>query len=317
MPKDEAGNEIPQTVEENKTVSEVTNKEIAEIKEVNEEPKTEEPKTEEQKEVAEKKGIFATIKDLVTGNKEQVNEEPAGNIPAQFIEAASAAGLTEQQIIDFATKGNDGKEYSDEELLSQIPYLKQPGSDTTEVVESKVKKEVVKEPKKEVEKEQSDTEKKLADALTRIEQLETSDKQKLEQNSQQQLVAQATRVTSALDDLSKEYEVFATYETLPRFPNGMIIPNSPANVARNQVWELAQELTTAGKDFETSLQIAINSYKGQNLEKDAQRNVIKGLKRNEKRLTPKHASHEKTVAKPESGADVVRQAGKKHGLEIR
>lgn len=310
---DTQGNEIQKTVEEeNKTVSEVTNEEVTEIKEVNEESKTE-----EQKEAVEKKGIFDTIKSFVTGKKEQVNDEPGDTIPAQFIEAAEAAGLTEQQIIDFATKGNDGKEYSDEQLLSQIPYLKQPDSETAKVVESETKKEVVKELKKEGEKEQSDTEKKLADALTRIEQLETSDKQKLEQNSQQRLVAQATRVTSALDDLSKEYGVFATYESLPRFPNGMIIPNSPANVARNQVWGLTQDLVTAGKDFETSLQIAISSYKGQNLEKDAQRNVIKDLKRNEKRLTPKHSSHEKTVTKPESGADVVRQAGKKHGLEIR
>ena len=308
---DAQGNEIQQTVEkENKTVSDVTHKEEEEITKVNEEPKTE-----EQKEAAEKKGIFSAIKNLISGKKE---DGPGNIIPADFIKAATDAGFTDQQITDFATTGNDGKEYTDEELLSQIPFLKQPNVEADKSVKSTTKKEVVKEePKKEDEKIETDTEKKLTAALARIEKLEKSDKEKLEQNSQQQLVTQASRATDALDVLSKDYPVFGTFKTLPRFPNGVIIPNSPANLARNEVWELARSLNTAERDFESSLQIAINSYKGQHLEKDAQRNVIKGLKRNEKRLTPKHTSHDKHVNKPTSGADVVRQAGKKQGLEIR
>jgi len=132
----------------------------------------------------------------------------------------------------------------------------------------------------------------------------------------------ASRATKLMDEQSKKFEIFGIYEagkpnSMPRFPVGRLVPSSPQMKARNEVWGLALDLNEkAGMDFEQALSTSLNAFKGKNLAKDVKRNLIKDLKKSEKKLSAKHSSHEQ-VKTGLSGPDVIREVGKKHGLEIR
>jgi hypothetical protein len=80
---------------------------------------------------------------------------------------------------------------------------------------------------------------------------------------------------------------------------------------------LAYDLTIkAGIHFDKALEISVNAFKGKNLAKDVERNLVRDLKANEKRLSAKHTSHE-SVKTNMTGVDIIRSVGKKHGVEIR
>ena len=314
MAKDDAGNEIEQVVDNNVVVDKKE-----EDVEVKEEVKDEDL-NDDQKEAKSKKGIFEKITNIIKGKKDDDsdNDVVGNDIPSEFVTAALEAGYTQEQIEDFAV------DYTDTELLNQIPYLKQSSVDSDKSDKTTKKDEVTqdKEPekkeadKKSAEDENADLKEVVRKLQEKVDKLEESDKKNIDKESQEVMVQQATKATKAMDDLSKEYEVFGTYEKLPRFPDGKIIPNSPANIARNEVWSLTVALANSGTDFDSALQTAIHAYKGQHLEKVAERNVIKSLKRNEKKLTPKHTSHE-PAAKAMSGPELIRATGKKLGVDIR
>jgi hypothetical protein len=96
------------------------------------------------------------------------------------------------------------------------------------------------------------------------------------------------------DDTSKEFEVFGVTEKLPKFPDGRLVPNSPQMKARQEVWDTGIKLYQSGVDFDTAMSISLNAYKGANLGKQIERNVIKDLKNREKKLSGKRVNHEAT-----------------------
>lgn len=283
-----------------------------------------------QSETSEKKpGIFETIKNIIRrkpddGTADADDDSDGGgdtdgsttveeNIPAQFTEAAINAGMSSEQIAEFAS------DYTDAELLEQIPTLKAQVSENSDESEQLSKKEA------------GDTENKDGDGATddakdeeikllkeRLDKVEKGQLQNSEKEVQNQFVSRATAANKRMDELSKEFEVFGTYKTLPRFPhNKAIIPTSPQAKARNEVWGLAEDLhTKAGMDFNTALDISLDAFKGKHLTADVKRNLVKDLKRNEKQLSAKRSSHE-AVKTDLSGPDLIREVGKKHGLEIR
>ena len=284
-----------------------------------------------QKETSEKKpSIFDTIKNIIrrkpddgtaddsdSGDGTDGGASAGENIPTQFTEAAIAAGMNAEQIAEFAS------DYTDAELLEQIPTLKAQVSENSDESEQLSKKETGDTQKDTGDKDDSkstddakDEEIKLL--KERLDKVEKGQLQNSEKEVQNQFVSRATAANKRMDELSKEFEIFGTYKTLPRFPhNNAIIPTSPEAKARNEVWGLAEDLhIKAGMDFNTALDISLDAFKGKHLATDVKRNLVKDLKRNEKQLSAKRSSHE-AVKTALSGPDLIREVGKKHGLEIR
>jgi len=283
---------------------------------------------EETKETRE--GLISKIKNIIKRKPDDGVDDGDGSatvddgtgegkdIPAEFTDAAIKSGMTPQQVEDFTS------DYTDAELLEQIPYLLaqvSENSDKSGQLSQKETGDAQQQVEKKDDKKSGDTDEKdvkiklLEERLAKVEKGQQTSTDK---DAQDKLISMASRATKRMDDLSKEFEVFGTYETLDRFPhNNEIIPTSPAAKVRNEVWGLAYDLSEkAGIDFDSALEISINAYKGKNLVKDAKRNLVKDLKKNEKRLSAKHTSHV-SVKTDLSGADVIRAVGKQHGLEIR
>ena len=225
--------------------------------------------------------------------------------------------MSPEQISEFAFG------YTDAELLEQIPTLKAQVSENSDESEQLSKKETGDTQKNtgdkdgdKVKDDAKDEEIKLL--KERLDKVEKGQLQNSEQEVQNQFISRATAANKRMDELSKEFEIFGTYKTLPRFPhNQAIIPTSPQAKARNEVWGLAEDLhMKAGMDFDIALNISLDAFKGKHLTADVKRNLVKDLKRNEKQLSAKRSSHE-AVKTDLSGPELIREIGKKHGLEIR
>jgi hypothetical protein len=249
-------------------------------------------------------------------NQDDAAANPDGDkdVPEAFIDAATTAGWSEQEIADFAS------DYTNDELLGHIEYITKSSEKPAKEQDDSQNKDDKDGENKDGTKDGSDKDDKdvlIEELRDRITKLESANEKSSEKEQADDLVKKATRATDVLDKLSETFPVFGVFEkgkpnSLPRFPDGTIIPNSPANKARNQVWQLASTLESAGEDFEVALSIAINAFKGANLEKTVKRNLISSLKRSEKKLSAKHSSHD-PVHKAKSGADVVRQVMNKYG----
>lgn len=282
-----------------------------------------------QKVVDEKKpSIFDTIKNIIRrkpddGTVDADDSDGGGgtdggasegkDIPAQFTEAAIAAGMNPKQISEFAS------DYNDAELLEQIPALKLQVSENSDESEQLSKKEAGDTENKDDSKSTDDAKDEEIKLLKeRLDKVEKGQLQNSEQEVQNQFISRATAANKRMDELSKEFEIFGTYKTLPRFPhNKAIIPSSPQAKARNEVWGLAEDLHIKnGMDFDQALEISLNAFKGKHLTADVKRNLVKDLRKNEKQLSAKRSSHE-AVKTDMTGVEVIREVGKKHGLEIR
>lgn len=286
-----------------------------------------------QKETSEKKPtIFETIKNIIRrkpddGTADADDDSDGGggtddgadstsvgkDIPAQFTEAAIAAGMNAEQISEFAS------DYNDAELLEQIPTLKAQVSENSDESEQLSKKETGDTENKDDSKSTDDAKDEEIRLLKeRLDKVEKGQLQNSENEVQNQLVSRATAANKRMDELSKEFEIFGMYKTLPRFPhNKAIIPTSPQAKARNEVWGLADDLhIKAGMDFDMALNISLDAFKGKHLTADVKRNLVKDLKRNEKQLSAKRSSHE-AVKTDLTGPELIREVGRTHGLEIR
>lgn len=297
-----------------------------------EQQQTSETQTETKTEPEKRAGLMKFIGNIIRrkpdDGKGQNADADAGTgtevgeaVPVEFSDAATKVGMSPQQIEDFSS------DYTNEELLKQVPLLLAQHSENSDKSEQLSQKEsgVVQEQQQEAaatEKkvEESETEKDVEIKLLRerLDKVEASQQKSSKRSQEDALVSMASRATKRMDELSKKFEVFGTYDKLPRWPhNNQIIPNSPAAIARNKVWGLAYDLTTkAGIPFDNALNISVNAYKGENLAKDVERNLVRDLKANEKRLTAKHTSHE-SVKTNMTGVDIIRSVGKKHGVDIR
>lgn len=278
-----------------------------------------------------KKGILDTIKNIIkrtpdkggddTDGDDETNSDSSNgsdskvtddDIPEQFIEVATAANWSEQQIIDHA------KKFSNAELLSQIDFLQNQDSDSEDGSDKSDSKADDSGESKKKSGESDDTKADDKDAYTkkleeRIAKLEKDSAEKNDSDSKKELVAMAVRASTVMDEVSEQYDgVFGKHDELPRFPDGTVIPNSPENIARNQVWELTRTLAGTGMDFESALSTSLNAYKGENLGKTAERNVVKQLRRSAKKVSPKRHSTTAT-SKAKTGPEVVREVLKKHG----
>ena len=242
------------------------------------------------------------VKNFVSGSTE--TEEEGADIPDEFTEVASKAGWTNEDIVKFTA------DYSDEELLEMIPSLT---TDSVKTEKPEEKSEVVK--KAEVKVEDSQEDEKTKKLLGRIEALEKVQGKSQEETEKQELAGRVHRAHQIFDEASKEFEVFGKTDKLPKFPGGQIIPTSPQIKARNEVWDLAVILCESGMGFDNAMSVSLDAYKGKNLVKDVKRSIIKDLKKNEKKLSGKHTSHESANV-AEYGPDVIREVARRAGRDI-
>jgi hypothetical protein len=269
-----------------------------------EEPQIDENLEQEVQEPESRETVIEKIKSKISNFMGNAQEEEAGEpVPEGFAEAAQNLGWSAEDIAEFA----DG--YSDEELLEMIPSLV-----VEEPEESEPPAETPEEEEKEVEDSQEDE--KIQKLLARIDALEKAQETVNDQNKKQEDKNRVKKASSLFDKLSDEYEVFGKTEGLPRFPDGRLVPNSPALKARNEVWNVAHSLAETGMAFDSAMDVAVNAYKGKHLAADVKRNMIKDLKNHESKLSGKHTSHESQEYADLSGPDVIREVARRHGREI-
>lgn len=265
-----------------------------------------------------KTDIVDEIKNIIKGNADndadnkddgKGNDSEGDDIPDEFTEAALKEGWTKEEIEAWTSDLTDDelREYAkDLFLLSEIKE----GSDKSE--QSSKEGDTIKKDDKVKDGAKDEVIVKLTE---RLDKLEKGQEKNIERGAQEKRESQALRASQVMDELSKEFEIFGTFDKLLRFPDGRIVSNSPQVKARNEVWGLASDLhEKAGMDFEKALSTSLDAFKGKNLAKDVKRNLIKDLKKSEKRLSPKHSSHEQ-VKTGLSGAEVIREVQKKHGVD--
>ncbi len=287
----------------------------------------------EQQEETEKKGFFAELKEKFWGKeekkeedkeddkKEDKQEEIEEDIPDEFTQAALKAGWTEQDIVEFA--GN----YDNKRLVALIPYL------ATE--EKKEEKPVKEEKKEEVKKEEykpPTNMEELIQQVTKVVDAKYQEKfaeteKKLSAYEQERSVKEQQRYIDTangfFDRAAKDFPVFGKTEELLTFPQGtpnagQLVPSGPAFEARDAVWKTATAFYKMGESWENSLKEALDWYKGKQMEKEIHQKVIKDLKSNEKRLSPKRTEHkmEKRYAnEQEEKVDVILNAARSAGVK--
>jgi len=306
MPENGTENSQEQNVEQDVDVKDKEQQETKSDERQDETKETNETKT----------GIVDKIKSIIKGNTDNTvdskgSDSDGDDIPDEFTEAALKDGWTEEQIKEWAS------DYTDDELreyakdLAPLSGIK---GDSDKSEQSSKEGDTQQSIKKDDKVKDDAKDEVIAKLTERLDKLEKGQEKNIERDAQEKLASQASRATQVMDELSKEFEVFGTFDKLPRFPDGSIVPSSPQCKARNEVWGLVLDLhEKAGMDFEQALSTSLDAFKGKNLVKDVKRNLIKDLKKSEKQLSAKHSSHEQ-VKTGLSGAEVIREVQKKHGV---
>jgi len=298
-------------------IEDVVEEEVKEEETKEEEVKEEEVNSSGDKEF-DKKGFIKKMLEKVSGGKkvepdeEDIVEEEQGElISEKFISAATDLGWDEDDIVEFA------KDYSDAELDEMIPFLS--------VEESQPDSDSVKADEKVLQEDEPD--KKESEELKAIKQEMADLKKEIGISKETQLAKEQLDLGKRVDDIfdraGEKFKVFGITEELPKFPagprKGQLIPTSPAYKARNEVFGIAAKFMASGSSVDEAMENALDWYKGKNLEKDVKRNLVKDLKRSEKKLSAKRMGKENVKTyedEDERKADVVREVARKKGIEL-
>jgi len=256
--------------------------------------------------------------------EEETEETKELDIPEEFIKAAKENGWTDKEIIGFASDYRaDGA--TDEELIEMIPFL-------LEEEESKEQEET---PAKDSETQNADDEpipKDKVEALkeeirkefqAEIKELKESKVKTDEVQETQRATDVRNTVNHAFDEMGKDFKVFGNTDKLPIFPagpkKGEYVPTSPEMKARSEVYAKAYPYIQSGIPVKEAMKVALTWYKGEHLEADIKRSLIKDLKKSEKKLSAKRTSKE-TVQSFEDEEDykkafILREA-EKRGMKL-
>jgi hypothetical protein len=261
--------------------------------------------------------IVKKIKENVLGETDSKEKDEEGNdIPDEFTTACLKQGWSEDEIKEFAADLDDAA------LLSLIPeLLNEEKQEKSESDEGQTKQEdktkaaddaAKKEPTNE---ELASLKKELAEIK---ESIGKTDKERLTREEE----ATVQTVNQVFDEVNKDFEIFGKTEELLKYPagpkKGQFVPTSPAMVARAEVWDKAVPFIQSGIPVKDAMEIALTWYKGAHLEKDVQRNMIKDLKKHEKKLSAKRSGKETVRTyenEEERQAEVVREAARKAGVK--
>ena len=271
--------------------------------------------------------VVAKIQREVLGQPDPKEKEEDGtDIPDSFTNACLEQGWTEEEIREFASDLDDAA------LLELIPELlatEGEKQEKSEPAEGQAKQDAGRTSSAEVKaKAADDTAKKEAtsEELAAIKKELAAIKESIgeadkERTTKEEEVMVQT-VNQVFDEASEKFEIFGKTEELLKYPagpkKGQLVPTSPAMAARTEVWAKAAPFIQSGIPVKDAMDIALTWYKGANLEKDVQRNMIKDLKKHEKKLSAKRSGKEtvKTYeSEDERKADVVREGARKAGIK--
>ncbi len=266
-------------------------------------------------------GIVKKIKQDVLGEGDTETKEidKEDDIPDAFTNACLKQGWSEEEVVEFAADLDDAA------LLSLIPELldKEEKQEGSESGKDQTKQEVKAEAADKTAK-QEPTNEELATLKKELAEIKESiGKADKERGVKEEEVMFQT-VNQVFDEASKEFEIFGKTEELLKYPagpkKGQVVSTSPTMVARNEVWAKAVPFIESGIPVKDAMDIALTWYKGANLEKDVQRNLIKGLKKQSTKLSAKRSGKEtvKTYENEEERqAEVVIEAARKAGVKGR
>jgi hypothetical protein len=291
----------------------------------------EEVREEEEK---DKQSFLSGLKEKFFGKKEETQEtekktESTGSteieedIPDEFTQAALKAGWTKEDVVEFA--GN----YKNDQLVALIPYLAEEKKEEKETKFEKI--EQSQEKNQEVKLEDKNLEavvQQLTKAIDAKYQEKFAETEKRLQAYEQERSTREQKqyVTTAedfFDRAAKDFPVFGQTKELLRFPQGtpqagQVVPAGPAYDARNAVWKTAVAFHTMGESWENSLKEAMDWYKGKSMEKEIHSKVVRDLKSNEKRLSPKRTEHKvekKYANEQDEKADIILSAARSAGVK--
>lgn len=271
--------------------------------------------TEPKEKVSEpKEGIISRIGRILKGEKPDSEPEDTDHfeIPTAFYKAATEAGWSDEDIENWLLDEDGKTKYSNKELTEMIDFISPPKeasdkSDTPSVPESKEKEEENKVDDSEKDKTISSLQQRIA-ALEKVQETDT------ETRKQQTIKERVLRASKIFDDVNKDSGMFGETEKLPKFPDGRVIPTSPEMRARVEVWGTASSLMQLGWPVEKAMDVSLDAYKGKHLENTVKRDLIKDLKKHEKKISPKRSSHIPAEKVPKYGPDVVQNLQKKVGV---
>ncbi len=261
--------------------------------------------------------VVAKIQREVLGQPDPKEEEEGKDIPDAFTNACLEQGWTKEEITEFASDLDDAA------LLELIPEIS-----VTEEKQEKSEPGKV-QAKQEVKAEAADgtaknepTNEELAIVKKELAEIKKQIGEATKERTAKDEAILVDTVNQVFDEASKDFKIFGKTEELLKYPagpkKGQFVPTSSAMVARKEVWEKAFPFIQSGIPAKDAMEIALTWYKGAHLEKDVQRNLIKDLKKHEKKLSAKRSGKE-TVrvfeSEEERQAEVVREAARKLGVK--
>ena len=250
-------------------------------------------------------------------------------IDPNFVEAASNYGWPDAKIIKYAEEHDD----SDLVTLTQLMQSKQPAKEKDVKQDVKVKESVVDEEISKFLEENEDNEallayhKRFGEPLRQEMKKVTSEWSDLkkdfdenkEQKEQDYYIDCFSKTNNKLDELSKDYPALSTFEEMPRYPDGRLVADSPAFQQRKTIFTMTMALHKAGFAFNDALDNSISSFIGKSGAKDAERNVIKKIKKQQGKISPKRSERQtvkKYSSEEERKEDIIKTAYRKAGIEF-
>ena len=263
--------------------------------------------------------VVAKIQREVLGKPDpkEKDAEDGKDIPDAFTNACLEQGWTEDEIKEFASDLDDAA------LLSLIPELlsKEEKQEKSEPDKGQAKQEAKAKAADGTAKEEP-TNEELAIVRKELAEIKKQIGDASKERDAKDDEAMIQTVNQVFDEVSKEFEIFGKTEELQIYPagpkKGQLVPISPAMVARTEVWDKAVPFIQSGILVKDAMEIALTWYKGAHLEKDVQRNMIKDLKKHEKKLSAKRSGKETVKvydSEEDRQAEVVREGARKAGIK--
>ena len=159
-------------------------------------------------------------------------------------------------------------------------------------------------------------EKKFADKFKKVDDFESTSKEKALQEASMQRGAIANDV---FDRHIKTFKEFGLTKDLPKSQSGEIFTNSSEVQVRTKVYKVADMFhQTNGGSFESAMNEALTWYAGTQGVESATRQVVKDLKSNQRRFSPKPTRRRMVKVFKNTDAkksNIVQEAKKKAGIE--
>ena len=301
--------------------SEVVNEPTLESEEYTKDPQGTDPEQEETSKPETKEGLLQRLWDKVSGASKDGGEDAHSSeleedISSDFTEAALAAGWTEDKIVKFA------ESYGNEQLDEMIPFLVQEEENDTSEQEDDTSSEPVSKDTTDKNKETkgAGSQEQIESVTERVARLEQERAEYLKREERRQRAEVQRTVDNFFDSAAKEFPVFGQTKNLPVFPDGtpqagQFIPHGEAYHARTEVLHTAQAFSKMGMSNTEALEQAMTWYKGKYLEKDIHRKLVRDLKQQEKRVSPRRRERVTPKAQLTSREAIINDIALKAGIE--